>query len=306
MKIYSLSKDDALNPIKERSFKNEAEIQKICDKNLKELFNLNFIKSQFAIKNFRIDTLAFDEITKSFVIIEYKNNENFSVIDQGYAYLSLILNNKSDCILAYNESKNKIIKRDEIDWAQTGVIFIAPSFTPYQIQSINFRDLPIILCEIKFYDNNIIILKQIEPMGDETIKKFSKKDKTILNVNKEIKLYSEEEHLSRVPKNIKELYENIKNSVLKFGDDITIKPVKFYIGFMRKTNFLDIKFQKSKIKLFLNLKKGILVDPKKLARDVSDIGHHGNGDYEINVKDNSNLDYILSLIKQSYDKNTLL
>ena len=161
MKIYSLSRDNVLNPIKERSFKNEAEIQKICDKNLKELFNLNFIKSHFAIKNFRIDTLAFDEITKSFVIIEYKNNENFSVIDQGYAYLSLILNSKSDCILAYNESKNKIIRKDEIDWTQTRVIFIAPSFTPYQIQSINFRDLPIILCEIKVYDNDIIILKQI-------------------------------------------------------------------------------------------------------------------------------------------------
>ena len=56
----------------------------------------------------------------------------------------------------------------------------------------------------------------------------------------------------------------------------------------------------------MNLKKGILVEPKKLARDVSDIGHHGNGDYEINVKDNSNIDYILSLIKQSYDKNTFL
>ena len=40
------------------------------------------VKSEFAIKNFRIDTLAFDSKSKSFVIIEYKKDKNFSIIDQ--------------------------------------------------------------------------------------------------------------------------------------------------------------------------------------------------------------------------------
>ena len=37
------------------------------------------------------------------------------------------------------------------------------------------------------------------------------------------------------------------------------------------------------------MKKGTLNDPKKIARDVSNIGHWGNGDYEIKIKDSSNL-----------------
>jgi len=79
-------------------------LQKICDDNLETLFRLKLVKSQFAIENFRIDTLAFDEETKAFVVIEYKKGENFSVIDQGYTYLSLVLNNKAECVLAYQEA----------------------------------------------------------------------------------------------------------------------------------------------------------------------------------------------------------
>jgi hypothetical protein len=41
----------------------------------------------------RIDTLAFDDESKGFVIIEYKKDRNFSVVDQGMAYLKFLLKN---------------------------------------------------------------------------------------------------------------------------------------------------------------------------------------------------------------------
>ncbi len=49
------------------------------------------VKSEFQLNNLRIDTLAFDKESNSFVIIEYKRGVNFSVIDQGYAYLALLI-----------------------------------------------------------------------------------------------------------------------------------------------------------------------------------------------------------------------
>lgn len=55
--------------------------------------------------------------------------------------------------------------------------------------------------------------------------------------------------------------------------------------------------------LFLNIKKGTLSDHQKIARDVSSIGHCGNGDYEIEITKSTDIGYILSLIRQSYDKN---
>ncbi len=43
---------------------------------------LLFVKSEFTIKNKRIDTLAYDKQTKAFIIIEYKRDKNFIVVDQ--------------------------------------------------------------------------------------------------------------------------------------------------------------------------------------------------------------------------------
>lgn len=113
MAIYKLGQ--RLDFIKELPFKFEKEIQTLVEKNLKSLLHLDFIRSEFALNGFRIDTLAFDIETKSFIIIEYKRDKNFSVIDQGYAYLSLMLNNKADFILEFNESQQTTLKRTDVD-----------------------------------------------------------------------------------------------------------------------------------------------------------------------------------------------
>jgi hypothetical protein len=60
---------------------------------------------------------SLDNENKSFVIIEYKIDQSFSVIDQGYAYLGLLLNNKAEFILEYNERKSLSLKRGDVDWS---------------------------------------------------------------------------------------------------------------------------------------------------------------------------------------------
>ena len=87
--------------------------------NLKLLFGLELVKSEFDLHGLRIDTLAFNREDMSFVIIEYKRDRNFSVIDQGYAYLSLLLNNKEEFILKFNENKKGFLKKDDVDWNDT-------------------------------------------------------------------------------------------------------------------------------------------------------------------------------------------
>ena len=50
--------------------------------------------------------------------------------------------------------------------------------------------------------------------------------------------------------------------------------------------------------MWINLKKGQLDDPKGLAEDMSLTGHWGNGDYQIQVEDDRDIEYIMSLVKQ--------
>ena len=82
------------------------------------------------------------------------------------------------------------------------------------------------------------------------------------------------------------------------------KPVKKYIAFIARTNFVDVHIQKEALKVWLNLKIGELDDPGKLARDVSKIGHWGNGEYELILKNDSDVRYFVSLAEQAYKKNS--
>ena len=182
-------------------------------------------------------------------------------------------------------------------------MFVSPNFTNYQREAINFKDLPIELWEVKRFENGTISFEQIQKSGaQESIKTISKTDETIDNVAKEIKIYSEEEHLENVSDEIIELYDKIKNAVLNFGD-IEVKPKKKYIAFVSGKNIIDIHPQKNALKIWINLTFGELEDPKNIFRDVSKIGHWGNGDYELQINSDEELEYILSLIKQSFRKN---
>ena len=255
MYIYKLEKDNKIKEVQEVKFKLEKDIQKLTEINLGTIFNLNLIKSEFTIHSFRIDTLAFDGESKSFVIIEYKKEKSFSVVDQGYAYLSLMLNNKADFILEYNESLNSRLKKDDVDWSQSKVIFISPAFTEYQKESINFKDLPIDLWEVKFFNNQTISYNSIKATGaTESIKTISKKSKTIDKVSKEIKVYTESDHTDKAGEEVIELYNKIKSSILNISNTISVKPTKMYISFIvNKKTICDFHLYKSYLKIWINL-----------------------------------------------------
>jgi len=301
--LFSL-RQNKLEKIKEVPFKNEKEIQNFTERSLKDIFGLEFVKSELELHDLRIDMLAFDNESKSFVIIEFKRNKNFSVIDQGFAYLQLLVNNKAEFILEYNQRKAKSLKKADVEWSQSRVIFIAPQFTTFQKLAINFRDLPFELYEVTKYENGSISFVQLKsPETSESINMVSRSSTIIKEMTNEIKVYTEADHLLNIPDEMKEFYEELKTRILNIGDDIQVKPKKFYIAFVAATNFVDVHVQKSQLKLWFNMNKGELDDPRKMARDVSNIGHWGNGDYEIALKPSDDLDYLITLIKQSYLKN---
>ena len=72
--------------MKKNKFYSEYILHKLTEKNLKKFFDLEFVASEIQLNNLRIDTLSFDEKTKAFVIIEYKNELDLNVIKQAQKY----------------------------------------------------------------------------------------------------------------------------------------------------------------------------------------------------------------------------
>lgn len=300
MQLYQ-TKSNELFELIEEPFRLEKEIQTLFEQNLSEFTGLEFIKSEFVIKSNRIDTLAYDTESNAFVIIEYKRERNYSVVDQGVSYLNLMLDYKADFVLEYNESQNKNLKRHDVDWSQSRILFVSPSFTDFQKQSTNFKDLGIELWEIKRYQDGIISINPLQKAKSApSIKQVQKvESEEIQKITKEIQQYDEDYHLADKSDDIKELYEQFRDSILNLASDLETNPKKLYIAFKKqKRNIVYIEIQKKVLRITLNVKIGQLDDSKNLCRDVSNIGHWGVGDYQIDVSDTENLEYILSLIKQ--------
>ena len=307
MDLYKLDKNEKLKILEADKFDLEKDIQSVIEKNTQELFNLQLVKSEFSVNGYRIDSLCFDQEQKSFVIIEYKKNQSYSVIDQGFTYLSTMLNNKSDFVLEYNETTNSSLKRDEIDWTQSRVIFISPSFSQYQRDSVNFKDIPFELWEVKKYSNEMIGLNQLVNSSKQSIKGIEKSKDAILS---EVQVSDEESVLEKTPENIKKIYEELKEGMLNWSD-ISFKSKQNYISVLRGSKRkIYINPQKNQIKIDMiskvdftgNVKSiqssFILDDPKKLFQLFK---NQYKEVYTLSIKDTKDIDYILLMMKQKFD-----
>jgi predicted transport protein len=309
MNLYKLNKNK-LSPIDQDQFKLEKDIQNIVEQNTEEIFNLQLVKSEFAIKNYRIDSLCFDQETNSFVIIEYKKGSSYSVIDQGFSYLSTMLNNKSDFVLEYNESTNSELKRDQVDWTQSRVIFISTSFNSFQTDSVNFKDIPFELYQVKRFKGGVISINQISSKSKESIKSVKAINIDNNKVLDQVSVYDEDSQLKGSSQRIRELYFQLKERMSSW-QDVKFKTTKNYVSVGRgnKTK-IYINIQKERLKLHLlrridfkgNVKSAKVTftidDPKKI-HTLYKSSHKEQ--YQILLKDEKDIDYVVSLLRQKYD-----
>ena len=80
--------------------------------------------------------------------------------------------------------------------------------------------------------------------------------------------------------------------------EVESKFVKVF--YKNERNILSIEIQTAAIKITINAKKGSIKDRRNLLRDVSKIGHWGNGDYQIKLENDTHFDDMLEMIEQIY------
>ena len=97
MDLYRLE-GQTVQALKDVPFKLEKDMQALFETHLPQLMGWQVVKSEFRLKQFRFDTLAFDAEKQAFVVIEYKRDKNHSVVDQGVAYLNAMLEYKDSLL----------------------------------------------------------------------------------------------------------------------------------------------------------------------------------------------------------------
>ncbi len=295
-----------LAPINEKKVNLEKDIQTLTENNLETIFGYKLITSEFRVDTFRFDTLAWDDENKAFIIIEYKKDRNFSVVDQGFAYLSVLLNRKADFILEYNTKfPTKTLLKDNIDWSQSRVVFVSPYFTPHQINSINFRNMAFDLYEFKLFDNDTVAFNKIEADNpSESIDLVTSGGK-IEKVSKEIKNYTIDDQFKPGWTESREIFDVLNEKLLSIDPNIKVSPQKYYIGYKIGNKLIfSIKGFKSGPSLHLNRSKPEdLIDPEKkvayLPNSFKYYNQHISWFQLTNIED---IDYAVMLAKQVYKK----
>lgn len=172
-----------------------------------------------------------------------------------------------------------------------------------QQYAIGFKDFGIHLREVHKYSNGLLVFNEAKsPFTKEALTAIAKRNPVAKKVSKEIRVYSEEDHLNGVNNTIKELYQTSKSMILSLDNDVEIKTNKSYFPFRRKHNFAAKRVTKSLLKLTLNIKKSELNDPLNKAKDIGG-PLHASGLTELHIKEPNEIQYVLPFIQQSYNRN---
>ena len=317
MKLFDV-RNKKVEEVEQLSFKLERDIQNLIEPNVETFFGLKFVKSEFTVDKYRVDTLCFNEETNSFVIIEYKKGNSYSVIDQGYTYLQLLLNHKSDFLLVLSQYFNKVMRFEEVDWSQSRILFVSPSFNSYQKDSVNFKDLPVELWEIKNYSNHTVVLNQHQSTSKESIETLSNSStpNIISTVSKEITPSKTEEfHLSKSSTDLVKKWKELSEKINEL-EGVEIVPKNPYISVMvNGKTLVYFWFRKTTIRVELlrgNLNpdgsksKGYfdIDDPKGITREGQWEWKSGTKGtlYIIDFDKNTDLEYFMFLLKQKYNQ----
>ena len=165
------------------------------------------------------------------------------------------------------------------------------------IANLEFWNEEEILSRGKVLSDLAIQLWKCPKLEKETIDKYR------IVKQKQEKTYSLNDHSHLEDgSSMRPLYEELRKRILNIDSSVIEEILKLYIAYKTSTNFVDIVPQKSRLRLSLNMRFNEINDPKNICKDVTDKGRWGNGDVEVGISSMNEIDYVMSLIKQAYEK----
>lgn len=290
--------------LSQKEFKDEAELHKLIDNNLKEIFKIRYIKDEYiTVKHGRIETMGLDESNRP-VVIEYKKTKEDGQLTQANRYMVWIKQNPDSFELLVKKNLGNDI--GEIDFANPRIICLAQEF------SIDDKCLALTLraelYKYRVYDNNVLtIIREEEPeqliktgkikVAIQKVKRQSRPPKTV------------EQHLEEASSDLKAMFNNLDLRILGLSSEIERYTTHSEILYKTSLNFacLAIQPKKNCIRCYLRTEGDTIKDPKKLTERVPKTHGYGNITRVVfinpeELKTNKySLDDIIALLEQSYN-----
>lgn len=308
LKLFRITNGSA-QEVKGKSVALEVSFQRLIEANMEALFGVRFLATEYstgAKHRGRIDSLGLDE-TGSPVIFEYKRavNERRSrspsfVINLGLFYLDWLLDHKGEFQLLVMEKLGSAVAAD-LDWRNPRVICVASGFTRYDENVVMQMSRSIELVRYQDFEGELLALELVTAANTDKVSEGE--DNRVAAGKSAATSKTVTQSLAGSPQTLQDLFADLEAFIEALGDEVTKKTLKFYFAYRRvKKSFACVEVHPQTHTLLVHLK----VDPDTLqleegfSRDVRIIGHFGQGDLELRIKDAAGLVKAQPFIQQSY------
>ncbi len=109
-------------------------------------------------------------------------------------------------------------------------------------------------------------------------------------------------HPNLLTPGLREVFEAFRKEVLALDPCVTEEFKKLYVVYKAEGTFVSIVPQTKRLLCAINVEFAALHDPKALCRDVTGMGRWTSGDVEVGLKSFDELPYVMSLVRQSYER----
>lgn len=114
--------------------------------------------------------------------------------------------------------------------------------------------------------------------------------------------YTIDDHPHLLVPTLRAVFDAFRKEVLALDGCVSEEFLKLYVAYKAETNFVDVVPQAKRLRLSLNMPFGDIDDPKGLCKDVGGLGQWGNGEVQVSLKELDELPYVMSLVRQSFDR----
>lgn len=304
MPLFHIATSNQATRIRAGGFDLEKQLQRLVEANLEEIFGVRLVATEFIVRGEqpgRIDTLGLD-YEGAPTIIEYKRDKNENVINQGLYYMNWLLDHRGDFVVAARDVLGSDL---EINWSHPRLIIIAQNYAKWDTYAVNRMGEGIELWEYVRYGDDLLYLNQVfgQQRSIPTTQPATTETPDSTDTAATDATYTLDFHLNDKSDLVRQLFEHIRQGILALGaseGEIIETPNKLYVSYRHGKNFCEVQLMTKGLKLHLDIPTAELDDPRKMARDMSSVGHWGTGDTEVKVNSLDDVEYALGLVEQSY------
>ncbi len=178
------------------------------------------------------------------------------------------------------------------------------TFKEKQLMKGGFRDSPLrlnaSLREVERWDENAIV-KRAGILSEKALNIWRNHGISELTDTPQKRewILADHHHLTG---EILELFQQLRRRILDLNSTVSEQITKHYINYKMHSVILSVIPQAGRLFLTLNLPYSDINDPRGRCRDITNIGHLGIGDVEVGVFSENELEDVMFLINQTYEK----